>query len=226
MNAKKLHLEELKFDQLSQLATFIVAENFNHHANEEMPENFEKDVFSIYEEEKRYFMNSQIFVAKDSINSLVGAIRVLRWNYVDQLPIEKMFGIDPLSVDPINELRPIWHIGRFATKKNCADFNLFKKLMVSAIAPICQNKKSIAFAEIDSKLLRVMRIMGIKAKVVGESINYLGSETIPIAMDYDGLIDFYNKNRALLPAAQVPATPETTWMPTMTQTTNNFHTAA
>jgi hypothetical protein len=223
MNPKKLHLEELKFDQLSQLATFIVTENFKHHANEEMPENFEEDIFSIYEEEKRYFMNSQIFVAKDDLNSLVGAIRVLKWNYVDQLPIEKIFGIDPLTVDPLNELRPIWHIGRFATKKKCADFNLFKKLMVSAIAPICQNKKSIAFAEIDSKLLRVMNIMGIKTKVVGKSINYLGSETIPVAMDYHGLIDFYNRNSVLLPTKE-QVTQQDTYMYSMTQNAKNINT--
>ena len=34
--------------------------------------------------------------------------------------------------------------------------------------------------------------------VLGESVNYLGSETIPIAMTYDGIIDFYNKNKHLV----------------------------
>lgn len=70
--------------------------------------------------------------------------------------------------------------------------------MVQAIAPICKNKNSIAFAECDSKLLRIMLAMGIKATVIGESVNYLGSETIPVCMTYEGLIDFYNDNKKLL----------------------------
>ena len=51
-------------------------------------------------------------------------------------------------------------------------------------------KNSIAFAECDSKLLRVMNLMGIKADVIGDSINYLGSETIPVSMNYEGLKGF------------------------------------
>jgi hypothetical protein len=68
-----------------------------------------------------------------------------------------------------------------------------------------------------------MNIMGIKTKVVGESINYLGSETIPVAMDYDGLIDFYNKHKALLPT-QEQAVQQDTWMYNTTQTANNLNT--
>jgi hypothetical protein len=70
--------------------------------------------------------------------------------------------------------------------------------MVSAIAPICEQKKGIAFAECDSKLLRIMNLLGIKTKIIGNSINYLGSETIPISMNYNGLKDFYIKNKHLL----------------------------
>jgi hypothetical protein len=88
----------------------------------------------------------------------------------------------------------IYHIGRFAIKKGVRDISLLKKLMVNAIAPICEHKDNIAFAECDSKLLRILNILGIKTDIIGESIEYLGSETIPIAMSYDGLIDFYVKN--------------------------------
>ncbi|WP_217427678.1 hypothetical protein, partial [Flavobacterium collinsii] len=59
-------------------------------------------------------------------------------------------------------------------------------------------KDNMAFAEIDAKLLRVLTLMGIKAKVVGKSIEYLGSETIPVSMSYAGLIDFYNENKDLV----------------------------
>ena len=71
--------------------------------------------------------------------------------------------------------------------------------MVCAIPPICKNKGNIAFAECDSKLLRILTLLGIKATVIGNSINYLGSETIPILMTYDGLIDFYTQNVGSVP---------------------------
>ena len=41
-------------------------------------------------------------------------------------------------------------------------------------------------------------MLGIKARAVGRSIEYLGSETVPICMSYNGLVDFYNENRELI----------------------------
>lgn len=70
--------------------------------------------------------------------------------------------------------------------------------MVCAIAPLCRKKRGLAFAECDSKLLRAMKLLGIKAKVLGKSINYLGSETIPISLDYEGLKEFYHQNKKLI----------------------------
>lgn len=92
----------------------------------------------------------------------------------------------------------IWHIGRFVIKRGVGNINLFKKLMVCAIAPICNDKTSIAFAECDSKLLRVILSLGIVAIPVDKAITYLGSETFPIMMNYNGLIDFYRNNKWLL----------------------------
>ena len=69
--------------------------------------------------------------------------------------------------------------------------------MMYAITPICKDKNSVAFAECDSKLLKVMNLMGIKTEIIGDSINYLGSETIPVSMNYEGLKGFYDANRYL-----------------------------
>jgi len=67
-----------------------------------------------------------------------------------------------------------------------------------AITPVCKEENSLAFAECDSKLLRVMNIMGIKTEVIGDSIDYLGSKTIPVSMNYNGLKDFYIANQYLV----------------------------
>ncbi|OED43731.1 hypothetical protein AB832_02410 [Flavobacteriaceae bacterium (ex Bugula neritina AB1)] len=192
------NLEKLAVDEISTLAEFVVTENFKHHSNNNLPINYKNDIISISEEEVKSFNNSDIFVVKDSLGKISGSIRVLKWNYQDELPIEKIFGINPIDITGHSPLKHIWHIGRFAIKKESKDITLFKRLMVCAIAPICTHENSVAFAECDSKLLRVLLALGIKATVIGEPIDYLGSETIPVCLPYEGLIDFYNKNKHLV----------------------------
>lgn len=184
-------------NEIFHMSKFVVTENFNHHSNEIFPGNYQNDIDSVYKEEMGFLEHSKIFISRDDQGDLLGTIRVLKWDFVSVLPIQKMFGIDPFLCTEGNDINEIWHIGRFAIKKGVRDVNLLKKLLVSAIAPICTHKDNIAFAEIDAKLLRVLKLMGIKAKIVGESIEYLGSETIPVCMSYSGLIDFYNENKNL-----------------------------
>lgn len=191
-------LELLKENQLFDLSRFIVNENIKHHKDNLSSLEIDKDINSIYEEELHFFDNSKIYLATDSDDSIIGSIRTVKWNHIDMLPIQKLFGINPLHI--ANEVswdtKDIFHIGRFAIKKGIKDLTLLKQLMVMAVKPICKRKNSIAFAECDKKLLRIMYLLGIKASVIGESIYYLGSETVPILLSYDSLIDFYNENIA------------------------------
>lgn len=200
MILKKNYLKRLNVNEIEKLSEFVVIENFKHHSNNILPKEYKNDVRSIYDEEMKYINNSEIFVSKNSSGDILGSIRVLKWNFIDVLPIEKIFGINPLNVIGDIELNEIWHIGRFAIKKEVSDIHLFKQLMVCAISPICKHKGNIVFAECDSKLLRILRLLGIKATIVGKSTDYLGSETIPICMTFEGLIDFYTANKSLVPS--------------------------
>lgn len=199
MNITQSYLERLELNQLSELAKFVVEENFNHHCEEVTVQEIADDTAAVYNEELNYFKDSEIFIAKDSSGNIQGSIRVIKWDYKEKLPIQKMFDIDPLHVlDYSQNISSVWHIGRFATRRNIKDKTLFRRLMVCAIAPICEQKNGVAFAECDSKLLRIMSLLGIKAEIIGDSINYLGSETIPISMSYEGLKDFYFNNKYLV----------------------------
>ncbi len=198
MVLKKNYLDILKADEIINLAEFVVSENMKHHSNDIRSDTYKKDVLSIYSEEMSFFDNSEVFVLKNYLEHILGSIRILKWNYVDQLPLQKIFGIDPLKCIGNTSFNNIWHIGRFAIKKEIRDITLFKKLMVCAISPVCRKRENIAFAECDRKLLRVLSLLGIKTSIIGKSINYLGSETIPISIAYDGLIGFYEENRRLV----------------------------
>lgn len=192
------HLSEVKQNDLFNVSKFVVTENFKHHMNDWSGDNFKNDISSVYEEELNYFNSSQIFTVKNDTDAIIGTIRVLKWNFITPLPIQKIFGINPLFFTNGKAINKIFHIGRLAIRKEASDLKLLKKLMVLAIEPICKHKDNVAFAECDAKLFRVMRLMGIKATIIGKSIEYLGSETIPVCLPYDGLIDFYNKNKNLL----------------------------
>jgi hypothetical protein len=194
----KNYLERLPKSQLLDLAEFVVTENFKHHTNASMPENYKEDVHSIYQEELNYYENSEVFTTKDSSGAILGSIRVLKWNYTDILPLQKIFGINPLLAISTPDVNNIYHIGRFAIKKNVRDLNLFKGLLACVSQLICNHRHNIAFAECDSKLLRILKLLGVKATIVGESVTYLGSETIPVSLSYDGVINFYNENKHLI----------------------------
>ncbi len=199
MKTLKKHLENLSTDELYNLSRFVVSENYKQHSKPKLKDKYAADIQSVFEEEILYMKNAKVFVCKDYYGNILGSIRILKWNTIDILPLQKIFNINPLTdIDHISS-KNIWHIGRFAIKKEVHDINLFKQLMVCAIAPICKNKKNVAFAECDNKLLRILTLLGIKASIIGKKINYLGSETIPIRMDYNGLINFYNKNKTLIP---------------------------
>ncbi len=195
---EKKYLERLPKNQLINLAEFVVKENFKHHSDNKLPESYQNDVNSIYREELSFYEKSDVFTAKDHTGAILGAIRVLKWNYTDVLPLQKIFGINPFLAINIPDVNNIYHIGRFAIKKEVRDINLFKKLLACVAELICSHSGNVAFAECDSKLLRILKLLGVKAMVIGDSVNYLGSETIPIAMTYDGVIDFYNNNKHLV----------------------------
>lgn len=198
MILRKANIERLQIDELYDLAKFVVTENFKHHTSRINPLDYEKEINYVFKEELKYFGNAQVFVSRGGNISITGSIRVLRWNFLDTLPVQKMFNINPVVFSGGNHHKPVWHIGRFAIKKGNRDINLFKQLMVCAIAPISNDENAVAYAECDNKLLRVLMAWGINARRIGNPVYYLGSETTPVCMAHDDLIDFYNKNKSLV----------------------------
>jgi len=184
--------------EILNLSRFVVAENFKHHTLGENRQDFQEEINSIYKEEMDNIKNSRIISLKNSSGKILGAIRTMKWDFINPLPIEKLFGINPLMTTEGKEVNEIWHVGRFAINKNVGGTRLLKKLMVSAIAPIVKHKGNMLFAEVDAKLLRVLNLMGIKSRIIGDSIDYLGSKTYPVSMSYNGLIKFYNENKHLI----------------------------
>ena len=64
--------------------------------------------------------------------------------------------------------------------------------MALAVKPIVEDKYSYMIAEIDSKLLKVMKVLGFGTRQIGKSINYLTSETVPVCSSKRGLTWFFS----------------------------------
>lgn len=181
------------------LAKFVVTENYKHHKGNASEEMIQLETYSIYEEELTYAANSIILLVRDLNNKIIGSIRVFKWDKEQVLPIQKIFGINPLQSICAQNDTTYWHIGRFAIDSfaGIPTVNLFKQLMVFAIHPIISDTNSYMIAEADSKLVRVMNALGIKTIRLGQSVNYLASETIPICSSKSSLFGFYSHCRNL-----------------------------
>lgn len=185
-------------NDLYALCEFIVIENYKHHMKVNYTyQDLLGEINEVYFEELAYSPYSEYFVAKDKFGKMIGCIRTMKWNKKISLPIQKIFDINPLSIYSSNE-KPItfWHVGRFAISKDIL-FNtltLFKQLVWLAINPICQDTNSVMIAECDKKLMKSLNMLGIKTLQLGNGIHYIGSETIPISVEKQDLLDFYNNN--------------------------------
>lgn len=181
-------------ESLHELAEFVVRENYKHHVGKLTSEEMDNEIASVYNEELAYADNSYIYIVRDVMGKMIGAIRVFKWDRKKPLPIQKVFGINPLKVIHSEPKYDYWHVGRFAIDSfaGIPTLTLFKQLMVYAVHPIVCDSNSYMIAETDSKLVRVMNALGINTVQIGKSMNYLASETIPIYSSRKGILPFYN----------------------------------
>ncbi len=117
------------------------------------------------------------------------------WNRQSVLPLERIYGINPLEAIHSDVKFNYWHVGRFAidSTSGISTFTLFKSLMALAVQPIVGDSDSYMVAEIDCKLLKVMNALGFETNQLGDSLYYLTSETAPISSSKQGIMGFYSK---------------------------------
>lgn len=196
---ENINLFELKTTEISELAAFVVSENMKHHRSAKCPRLLESERQTVCDEESR-FANSRIFAARSANGTLVGTIRLLKWNRMDLLPIEKLFGISPLDLLASGTPAEVWHLGRFAVSREGNTFGstLFKILMTLALSEICSSGPSLTLAECDVRLLRTVNLLGIESDVLAPPLHYLGSDTVPVSLHYSSLCRFTRAHRHLL----------------------------
>lgn len=192
IKSNKYKIYEVDSLYLREIATFVVNENYKHHHSTDTSK-LNSEIESVYQEELIYAKSAHIFIVENNSSAIIGSIRVMKWNMRNKLPMQKIFGINPLDHITTSNVTTFWHIGRFAIS-TCSGIScgtLFKQLMIYAIYPICKEKDGYMIAECDSKLLRTMSLLGIDTVSLSKGIYYLSSETIPVYANKAGLEKFY-----------------------------------
>lgn len=185
--------EIFKKNNLFELCQFVVKENYNHHSKSADKEYITEEVNKMYYEELEYSGNSVTYVSRKN-DEIIGSIRVLKYSDNMILPLEKLFSINPLMY--VSDTSTIWHIGRFAVKKNQST-QLFKSLMVHALSHVYNQKESHLFIECDLKLARILSILNIKYCVLSAPIVYLGSPTVPLWITRKDITSFFLSHQHL-----------------------------
>ena len=183
---------------LYELAEFVVRENYQHHSelNTVIPQ---EEVEHVYNEEKGLINQSRILIARNESGKIIGSIRITQWDRMAKLPLEDLFGLNPLNLAISNEITVFWHIGRFSISKEgtFSTILLMRTLMIYAIYPIVNEVTGCLLAEVDRKLFNVLGKLGIIVSQLAPSINYLASETIPVYSTSEAMMGFYKRNKYL-----------------------------
>lgn len=203
ISCKDYTIFRVGIDQLHDVASFVVTENYNHHSSGLLPESAMQDIEDIYNEEFSYSKDSFCFIVRNRKGKMIGSIRVFKWDKQTPIPMQKIFHISPLDKVSNSPNTSFWHIGRFAIDSSVgfSTVTLFKQLMTLAVDPILREEDGYMIAETDSHLLRVMNALGIETKQIGNPLIYLASETIPIYSSKSGLTNFYKRCYPLLCAS-------------------------
>ena len=173
-----------------------MVENYKHHVGSVKTSLLADDIANVTKEELAlYSDNTYIYIARDNQGKMLGSIRAFLWNRQSVLPLEKIYGINPLEAIHSDLKFNYWHVGRFAidSDSGISTFTLFKRLMALAVQPIVGDSNSYMIAEIDRKLLKVMNVLGFVTNQLGDSIYYLTSETVPICSSKQDIMGFYSK---------------------------------
>ncbi len=169
---------------LWKLASFVVAENYSHHAGDcdRDTEIISEMVLNVYKEERELSSTSRILIVRDNTGKMIGSIRSTLWDWETKLPMEKLFGINPLDFEFSKDVSKFWHIGRFAISREGAKCpkSILKTLISTVTTPIRMEPAGCLLAEVDMKLYKNLKTLGISAHQIAPSIRYLASETIPI----------------------------------------------
>jgi hypothetical protein len=195
-----------ELSELQQVDQFILHVYYYHHLKESFYP--QQELQDMIKDDIRALPNSSFFVLIDDEEEIVGTIKSELWDNKKKLPIEKDFKVDlnrfiqGLSHQP----QKVFHIGRFAIDQDIINkkialrkkrLTILKLLMYYALLPVMENSSNIFICECDQKLFSKLNLLGLYPHVVGNSKLCMGSYTVPIYCDNEGIKDFFIQHKQI-----------------------------
>lgn len=192
--------------ELLPVAQFILNIYYKHHGN--LNSYSTKELDDMVREDSNTLKNSFFYIIQDEYGEIVGTIKSQKWDRKSTLCIQKDFNVDLSQF--VNSLsywpKEIFHIGRFAIDQNRIRQNnklrsqritILKLLMYQALQPVAEDPSNIFFCECDEKLYSKLHYMGLFTERIGETKFCMGSNTVPIYCNNEGMLQFINLNQSL-----------------------------
>ncbi|MCL2312982.1 MAG: hypothetical protein FWC41_10945 [Firmicutes bacterium] len=177
-------LHHFSNERAPSICEFTVRVNYQVHKQQVTEDRLFLEAQKICKEELNLFQDPHYYVILNKKDEMIGTIRAGLWNKKKKLPIHEEFEI---PAEYRNQQSNVWHIGRFAVDPLKMDENIrkhrlmiFKLLLFHAIQHVCAQDENIMLAECDRKLHEKVKLLNICSKEIGESKQYIGSETVPI----------------------------------------------
>ncbi|NJK93784.1 MAG: hypothetical protein HC905_01605 [Bacteroidales bacterium] len=194
-------LWQVKQKNLFDFSSFVVKVNYECYKYTAKTGEEISDIEEIFKYDCAHFDHAFFYALKSSKGQLIATIKVTRWNESIVFPLVSNFGIDiPKFLSGLTfKPKEIWHLGRLAIdhqKISCDPVlskyrtSILKIMLIAAFNHICTDNDNIMLAECDNRLNEKIKLMGIHSIPIGESIQYLGSETTPIYNTGNGLSHF------------------------------------
>lgn len=192
------YISRLQKEELEEMVAFIVAENYWGHQRLALsPAELSEEINDLAKEDLEFFDSSIYYVLRNKKDhKIYGSIKLTYWDKTTILPIQRLFGVSIPCINFLHDRTKVWHIGRFAIshKIPAGRITILKKLLFNAFYPLNRLGDGLLLAECDKKLTSTLESLGVHSLQLGNSLSYLGSETLPICIKSSWLDGFIASN--------------------------------
>lgn len=183
----------LKKEELREMLAFYIFEIYDHfNFTDFTRESYELELDHLLREDTAFYGSSLYYILRDvKEHQIYGSIKTTYWDKNTPLPIEKLFNVHPETLI-VPEITNYWHIGRFVISQKIPKdrISILKKMLFNAFFPVYSLGKGLIVAECDKKLTITLDKLGIRSCALGNSIEYICSETLPIYIRSEWLNGF------------------------------------
>ena len=151
----------------------------------------EEDMRKMIAEDENFSPDSAFLAVTCASNRILGTIRLTRWKPGMTLPIEYEFGLNVAEYQASISPKPkeVWHAGRLSIDKvklaqinapRSLSYKILRNMTLLSVNLVSPDETVIVLGEADEMAVRIYRNIGVEVEAIGESVEYLGSKTVPV----------------------------------------------